>query len=98
MANDNNNFYRKDKYGTYGYGTPKNKPRRQRRRTTREESHSAASNTKLTLIALLGAFGFAGVFAALALKETLGGAFIPAQSVCALMLLGSLSLFSAFRR
>lgn len=91
--------YRKDPYGTYGYGTPARPKRaRARRRTTREESHSAASNTKLTLIALLGALGFAGVFAALALKETLGGAFVPAQSVCALMLLASLSLFSAFRR
>ena len=98
MANNNNNFYRKDKYGTYGYGMPKNKPRRQRRRTTREESHSAESNTRLTLIALLGAIGFAGVFAALALKETLGGAFAPAQSACALALLASLTLFAGFRR
>ena len=98
MANNNNNFYRKDKYGTYGYGTPKNKPRRQRRRTTREESHAAESNTRLTLIALLGAIGFAGVFAALALREKLGGAFVPVQSACALALPASLALFSSFRR
>lgn len=98
MANNGNNFYRKDKYGTYGRGTPKNRPRTQRRRTTREESHSAESNTRLTLIALLGAIGFAGVFAALALQEKLGGAFVPVQSACALALLASLALFSSFRR
>ncbi|MBQ9557941.1 MAG: hypothetical protein IJU94_04975 [Clostridia bacterium] len=95
---DNNNFYRKGKYGAYGRGKPKNKPRLQRRRTTREESHSAESNTRLTLIALLGAIGFAGVFAALALREKLGGAFVPVQSACALALLASLALFSSFRR
>ena len=98
MTANNNNFYRKGEYGAYGRGKPKNKPRLQRRRTTREESHSAESNTRLTLIALLGALGFSGVFAALALQDRLGGAFAPALAACAAALLASLALFSSFRR
>ena len=88
-----------EKGATYGYGSRTTKKRRTYKPgTTREQSHSAESNTRLTLIALLGAIGFAGVFAALALKETLGGAFVPVQSACALALLASLTLFAGFRR
>lgn len=70
-----------------------------RRRTSRAKSHSPLSNARLTAIALLGAAGFAGVFAALALRETLPvAAFAPALTACAVALLTSLMLFAAFRR
>ena len=43
-------------------------------RTSLEKSHSALSNTKLTLICLLAAVAFAGFFATLGLKSVLTGA------------------------
>lgn len=42
-------------------------------RTSLEKSHSALSNTKLTLICLLASVAFAGFFATLGLKSVLPG-------------------------
>ncbi|MBR5768514.1 MAG: hypothetical protein IKZ81_06085 [Clostridia bacterium] len=89
-----------EKGATYGYGSHTAKKRRTYKPgTTREQSHSAESNTRLTLIALLGALGFAGVFAALALRESVSSAaFVPLLTGSIIALAASLLLFAGFRR
>lgn len=89
-----------EKGATYGYGSRTAKKRRTYKPgTTRERSHSAESNTRLTLIALLGALGFAGVFAALALRGSIStAAFVPMLTASAVAVFASLLLFAGFRR
>lgn len=89
-----------EKGAIYGYGSRTTKKRRvYKPGAAREQSHSAESNTRLTVIALLGAVGFAGVFAALALRESVStAAFVPMLTASAVALFASLMLFAGFRR
>ena len=70
-----------------------------RKRTSRAKSHSASSNARLTCVALLGAVGFAGIFASFALREAIGfAAFAVMLTACAVALCASIMLFAGFRR
>lgn len=70
-----------------------------RRKTSRERSHSVGSNLHLMLICVMGALGFAGIFALLALKNTLAAAvFTPVLYAVAAALGVSLLLMATFRR
>lgn len=70
-----------------------------KRKTSRSRSHSVGSNLHLTLICMLGALGFAGVFALLALKSVLPeSVFTPAFYGAAAALGVSLLLAATFRR